>query len=338
MNISIQSFLVSSALALSLFISACSKPTDNSELDEIKQELSELKKEMARADDAKVEEAPEVQKPSADDVAFDEAKSDGRVRAFGKYAKEFKEGRHLSAADEGAWASAKRQNSVAAYDAYRFHFPDGKNVNQSHRETVRVQSEASDKALTELGYNSSDFPSFGALSMDSDGNVENEAQNLEVVSAVNVTPPQKNNSYGSGTAPTKQNSSYGSGIAPATNEVALRLNEKRIYSSDPNEKKAARNCEKFRNELESCFKVEASNEHFKVHNNCNFEIRGFVQSLGLIDTILLEQKFIVPANTKFDLKNQKDLSDWASAYRSILVCPYNHQPYEDWEKIYNVQD
>lgn len=158
-------------LGLSTTISSCSNQKEQAELEEVKQELEALKKQIANS--TIVEDVPEIKEPNADDVAFDEAKADGRVRAYGKYAKDFEDGKHLSAADEGAWASAKRQNSVAAYKAYRLHFPDGKNVNQSYLETHDVQSRLSASTLADLGYDIDDFPSFGISSIGSDDKIVN---------------------------------------------------------------------------------------------------------------------------------------------------------------------
>ena len=229
MTISVNTHLLSSALAISLSIAACSKPTDNSELEEIKQELAELKKEVANNDVPVIQAKPEVEQPSADDIAFEKAKSDGRVRAFGKYAKDFKDGRHLLAADEGAWASAKRQNSVAAFEAYRRHFPDGKNVNQSYSETVQVQNRATDKALADLGYDIADFPSFGALSMDVNGKIEKaQVEEINVASGSNSSPLADNSQ---GLTLTQCQEKKGTVVEKNGQSMCASVVEKEEYSS-----------------------------------------------------------------------------------------------------------
>jgi len=167
---SLKSFKWALFIILSVAVSACSEPAENSELEDVKRELAELKKEIE--DNSKVDPIPEVIEPSADDIAFQKAKADGRVRAFGKYAKSFPDGDNFEAADDGAWASATRQSSVAAYEAYRLHFPNGKNAQQSYVEILKVQSSASEKALTDLGYSVDDFPSFGAVSLDSNADAK----------------------------------------------------------------------------------------------------------------------------------------------------------------------
>ena len=235
MTISVNTHLLSSALAISLSIAACSKPTDNSELEEIKQELAELKKEVANNDVPVIQAKPEVEQPSADDIAFEKAKSDGRVRAFGKYAKDFKDGRHLLAADEGAWASAKRQNSVAAFEAYRRHFPDGKNVNQSYSETVQVQNRATDKALADLGYDIADFPSFGALSMDVNGKIEKaQVEEINVASESSSSPLENlKNSFNNSQGLTKTQCQEKNGTVVEKNgqSMCASVVEKEEYSS-----------------------------------------------------------------------------------------------------------
>jgi len=170
MSAIIKSFLMTSTLAFSLSMVACSKSVENSELDEIKQELAELKKEIAENSENDLE--PGVQRPTADDVAFEKAVADGRVRAFGKYAKDFTGGKHLASADEGAWASASRQNSVAAYEAYRKYFPKGKNIQHSFTATLSAESQSANNALADLGYDITAFPDFGTFSIDKDGKIQ----------------------------------------------------------------------------------------------------------------------------------------------------------------------
>lgn len=170
MSISIKSFLLTSTLAFSLSISGCSKSTENSELEEIKQELAELKKEMAKTSDDDVK--PAVELPTADDLAFEKARADGRVQAFGIYAKNFSEGKYLKAADEGAWKSAERQNSAAAFDAYLKYFPEGQFIRESYLNIHIVQNQLSEKTLDDLGYNVAEFPAFGAISIDNNGTID----------------------------------------------------------------------------------------------------------------------------------------------------------------------
>jgi len=164
--------LLASVLAFSFVTSSCSNSdnANDAELEKIKQELAELKEEIASEPSAEAIE--ETQQPNADDAAFQSAKSDGRVSAFGKYAKEFGDGQHIEAADEGAWESAKRQNSVLAFRAYQRYFPEGKYVRESYVSTYKVQTKASEKAMGELGFNISEFPTFTIGSIDSAGNVE----------------------------------------------------------------------------------------------------------------------------------------------------------------------
>lgn len=174
MSFSMKPIILALALTTALCMTSCSNSdrgeSSKSELEEIKQELAELKQEMAKQEN--VESITYKALPDADSLAFEKAKSDGRVRAFGNYVKKYPEGRHLEAADQGAWASAKRQNSVAAYEAYRRYFPEGLNLEKSYFAVVSSQENASERALKELGYNIESFPSSVTAAIDSKGNFE----------------------------------------------------------------------------------------------------------------------------------------------------------------------
>jgi len=87
-------------------------------VDDAEQKISNIQKQR---EFKRLEATRLAQKPQ-DDAAFRKAKSDGRVRAFGKYAKDFPNGYHIKAADEGAWNSANKQNTIEAYEAYLNYF------------------------------------------------------------------------------------------------------------------------------------------------------------------------------------------------------------------------
>lgn len=88
---------------------------------------------------------------SADDAAFNQAQNDGRVSAFGGYAKAYPDGQHISSSDQGAWDSASRQGTSQAYKAYQKHFPKGKFLAQAQKKIEdlekpkKIQLSASEK-------------------------------------------------------------------------------------------------------------------------------------------------------------------------------------------------
>lgn len=93
--------------------------------------------------------APVVEAPgdltidhSLEDEAFNNAKKDGRVSAFGKYVQTYPNGLHAKSADQGAWASASRQDSIEAYEAYQKYFPNGASDTQARQKIAALQNRA----------------------------------------------------------------------------------------------------------------------------------------------------------------------------------------------------
>lgn len=97
-----------------------------------------------------VKDIPEVVETvtiDQDNEAFEKAKNDGRVRAYGSYVKAWAEGKYLKEADAGAWASAERQNSILAYKAYLKYFPQGENIDGAIMRLEQAEKEAKRKEV-----------------------------------------------------------------------------------------------------------------------------------------------------------------------------------------------
>lgn len=62
------------------------------------------------------------EKRKQDDIAFQSASNDTRIKAFHAYVLEFPDGAHVNEAIEGAWASAKRQSNTDAFEAFLYKF------------------------------------------------------------------------------------------------------------------------------------------------------------------------------------------------------------------------